>query len=123
LITGEEGVGSGHVAKPEKTVIGYFSQNIEDMKGRSVLEEVKSAAGRVAELGRKVAEYEAKLSSPDLTEDEMTAVLEKYGEVQAEFERLGGYNLEARAAEIITGLGFHPEDHHRDTGSFSGGWK
>lgn len=122
VLCGQEGVDSGQVAKPDRIVIGYFSQNIEDMKGRTVLEEVKTSAGRVSELQQQLLDYEAKLSEP-LSDDEMAQVLESYGECQAEFERLGGYDLDARAAEIITGLGISPEDHHRDTGTFSGGWK
>lgn len=122
IITGEEGVDGGQVAKPERTVVGYFSQNIEDMRGRTVLDEVKSAAGRLPVLQKQMLEYEQKLAEP-MDDDEMTRVLEQYGEVQAEFERLGGYDLDARAAEIVTGLGIGPDDHHRDTGTFSGGWK
>lgn len=122
ILTGEEGVETGAVAKPDKTVLGYFSQNIEDMHGRTVLDEVKSAAGGLPELQKKMQELEAKLVEP-LDDDEMAKVLETYGEVQAEFERLGGYDLDSRAAEIITGLGIPPEDHGRDTSTFSGGWK
>lgn len=122
IITGEEGLDEGQVAKPERTVIGYFSQNIEEMKGRTVLEEVKSAAGALPRIQKQLLEYEQKLAEP-MDDDEMQKVLEEYGELQAEFERLGGYDLDARAAEIVTGLGIAPEDHGRDTGTFSGGWK
>lgn len=122
VLTGEVGVDKGQVAKPEKIVIGYFSQNIEAMSGRTVLEEVKSAAGRLPRLQIRIAEIEALLAT-EMGEDEMTKILEEYGEIQADFERLGGYDLDARAAEIITGLGISPDDHHRDTGTFSGGWK
>jgi len=122
VITGEEGLDEGQVAKPEKTVIGYFSQNIEEMSGRTVLEEVKSAAGNLPVLQKKLAEYEARLSEP-MDDDEMQKVLEEYGEAQGEFERLGGYDLDTRAAEIVTGLGIAPSEHQRDTGTFSGGWK
>jgi ATP-binding cassette subfamily F protein 3 len=122
ILTGEEGFDGGQVAKPDKVVVGYFSQNIEDMHGRSVIDEVKSAAGRLPVLQKQLLEYEQKLSEP-MDDEEMARVLEHYGELQAEFERLGGYDLDARAAEIVTGLGIPPEDHGRDTGTFSGGWK
>ncbi|MBX3021417.1 MAG: ABC-F family ATP-binding cassette domain-containing protein [Bdellovibrionales bacterium] len=122
ILTGEEGYDTGQVAKPERTVVGYFSQNIEEMKGRSVLDEVKSAAGRLPILQNQMLEYEQKLAEP-MDDDEMARVLEQYGEVQGEFERLGGYDLDARVAEIVTGLGIPPDDHHRDTSTFSGGWK
>ena len=122
IITGEENPDEGRVSKPERTVVGYFSQNIEEMKGRSAIEEVKSAAGKVSEMQARLAVLEAKLSE-ELDEDTMQKVLEEYGEMQGEFERLGGYDLESRAAEILTGLGIGPDDYHRPTESFSGGWK
>ena len=122
LLVGEELPDEGQIAKPDKVTVGYFSQNIEDMSGRTVLEEVKSAAGPVSQIQEDMQIYEAKLCEP-LGDDEMAKVLERYGELQSEFERLGGYDLDARAAEVITGLGFPPEDHQRMTESYSGGWK
>jgi len=123
VITGEEGIDAGQISKSDRTVIGYFSQNIEEMAGRSALQEVKSAAGNAPQLEIELKKLEQLLCDPNLDEDEMTRVLERYGEMQAEFERLGGYDLDARAAEILTGLGIGPEDYHRPTESFSGGWK
>lgn len=123
IITGEEGIDGGTISKSDRTVVGYFSQNIEEMKGRSALEEVKSAVGNISEMQTRMQDYETKLSDPDLDPDEMMKILEVYGELQAEFERLGGYDLESRAAEILTGLGIGPDDFHRPTESFSGGWK
>lgn len=125
IITGEEGF-EGTLSKSDRTVVGYFSQNIEDMRGRSALDEVKSAAGKLPELAAELKVMEKKLedsATEPMDDDAMTALLEKYGETQAEFERLGGYDLETRAAEILTGLGIGPEDYHRPTESFSGGWK
>jgi ATP-binding cassette subfamily F protein 3 len=123
VITGEEGVDEGRISKPDKIVLGYFSQNIEEMKGRLVIDEVISAVGDIPALQARLQELEAKLCDPLLGEKEMTRILEEYGEKQAEFERVGGYEIEARAAEILTGLGIMPEDHRRPTESFSGGWK
>jgi ATP-binding cassette subfamily F protein 3 len=123
IITGEEGIDGGTISKSDRTVIGYFSQNIEEMQGRSALEEVKSAVGNMSEMQIQMQNYEVQLCDPDLDPDKMNQILEVYGELQAEFERLGGYDLESRAAEILTGLGIGPEDFHRPTESFSGGWK
>lgn len=122
VIMNEEGADLGGVAKPEKCVIGYFSQNIEEMAGRSALEEVMSASAAIEKVKNRITEIEAKLAEP-MDEEEMTKILEEYGELQAEFERRGGYSLETRAAEILTGLGIGPDDYHRPTESFSGGWK
>ncbi|NUM57528.1 MAG: ABC-F family ATP-binding cassette domain-containing protein [Bdellovibrionaceae bacterium] len=123
IIVNEEGPDTGTISKPEKTVVGYFSQNIEEMKGKSALQEVISSAGKISELQQKIAHYEQQLADPNLDEDKMTKILEAYGEAQGDFERLGGYDLESRAQEILTGLGIGPEDYHRPTESFSGGWK
>jgi ATP-binding cassette subfamily F protein 3 len=125
VITGEEGY-EGTVSKSDRTVIGYFSQNIEEMKGRSALDEVKSAAGKLPGLGAKLKELEQRLEDSavnPIDDDAMTKLLEQYGEVQADYERLGGYDLDTRAAEILTGLGIGPDDYNRPTESFSGGWK
>ncbi|MBK9293939.1 MAG: ABC-F family ATP-binding cassette domain-containing protein [Oligoflexia bacterium] len=122
ILSGEEGVDSGQVSKPKKLVIGYFSQNIEEMAGTSVIEEVKSAAGNVSVIKTRLSDLEEKLST-SMSDDEMEKTLAEYGDLQAEFERSGGYDLDSRAAEILTGLGIMPEDHHRDTSTFSGGWK
>lgn len=122
IIVGEEGVDSGSISKPEKVVIGYFSQNIEEMKGRSAIDEVISAVGNFAQIKSRIQEIEHKLSEP-MDDDAMAKILEEYGELQSEFDRIGGYSLESRAAEILTGLGIGPEDYHRPTESFSGGWK
>ncbi len=123
VIVGEEGVDSGTISRSDKTVVGYFSQNIEEMKGRTALQEVILSAGKISDLQRDIATLEAKLSDPELDADEMTKILDKYGELQADFERMGGYDLESRAQEILTGLGIGPDDYHRPTESFSGGWK
>jgi ATP-binding cassette subfamily F protein 3 len=122
IITNEEGCEEGTISKPDRLVIGYFSQNIEEMKGRSVLDEVKTAVGDVPRMQKRIAEIEARLCEP-MEDDEMVNILEEYGNLQADFERLGGYDLDSRVAEILTGLGIGPEDHHRMTDTFSGGWK
>lgn len=122
LIMGETRPDEGRVSKPDRTVVGYYSQSIEEMKGRTVLDEVKSAAGPVAKMAEDLKELEAKLAEP-LEDDEMMKTVEKYGELQAEFERLGGYDLDARVSEILAGLGFAQEDLTRKTETFSGGWK
>jgi ATP-binding cassette subfamily F protein 3 len=53
----------------------------------------------------------------------MTELLEKLGEAQEAFEAKGGYEIEQRAQEILCGLGFSPNDFHKDTREYSGGWR
>jgi len=126
VIMREEGVDSGTVSIEGKAIIGYFSQDVGDMKGRSALEEVKAGAGKVSDLAAKLAQMEKKLEDSainPLSDDEMAELLEKYGEAQLEFEQRGGYDLDSRAKEILTGLGIGPGDYDRPVESFSGGWK
>lgn len=122
LITGEEMPDDGQVSKPGKTVVGYFSQNIEEMSGKTVLEEVLSATGNISKIEKRLKDLEAKLSEP-MSDEQMAKVLDEYGELQADFERHGGYEVEPRAKQVLSGLGIHLEDQGRPTESFSGGWK
>ena len=125
IITGSEGTEGGTVTYSDKLVIGYFSQDVAEMKGRSVLEEVKAGVGRVSELAAKIALCERKLQGleGELSEDEMMKIVEDYGEYQLEFEARDGYTLEPRIKEILAGLGFAQDDFDRPVEAFSGGWK
>jgi ATP-binding cassette subfamily F protein 3 len=123
LIIGEDRPDEGQISFPERMRLAYFSQNVGEMRGRSALQEVVEGDVNVAKLKKQLREFEEKLSDPDLDPDQMNTVLEKMGDVQTEFEKIGGYDLETRAEEILTGLGITPEDHHKDSGEFSGGWK
>jgi ATP-binding cassette, subfamily F, member 3 len=123
IIMGEEGVDAGSISKPDKITVGYFSQNIEEMKGKSAIQEVITSVRNYEQIKTRLTDLDAKLCDPNLGEDEMAKVLEEYGELQAEFEHIGGYELESRAAEILTGLGIGPDAYNRPTESFSGGWK
>ncbi len=126
IITGEEGIDSGNVNIADRTVIGYFSQDVGDMKGRSALEEVKAGAGKVSDLAAELKKMEGQLEDSainPLSDDAMMALLERYGEAQSQFEARGGYDLDSRAKEILTGLGIGPSDYDRPVESFSGGWK
>lgn len=126
VIVGEEGIDSGEVNIADKLTIGYFSQDVAEMKGRSALEEVKAGAGKVSQLAKELAELEKKLEDAavnPIDDDAMMKLVERYGEVQMEFESRGGYDLESRAQAILTGLGIGPGDYDRPVESFSGGWK
>jgi ATP-binding cassette, subfamily F, member 3 len=122
LITGEEHPDSGDIVVPKGAVIGYFSQDVGDMCGRSALAEVMAASGNTVQLGEELTQMEAQMCDP-LDDDAMTALLERYGEAQAEFENRGGYDLESRAQAVLTGLGIGPDAYDRPVESFSGGWK
>jgi len=122
LIMGEEAFDAGEITKARNIVCGYFSQDVGSMSGRSALQEVMSASEAVTQLGLQIQEMEAAMCLP-MEEDEMASLLERYGNIQAEFEHRGGYDLESRAQIILTGLGIGPDDYHHPVETFSGGWK
>jgi ATPase subunit of ABC transporter with duplicated ATPase domains len=122
MILKDEPPDTGQVAVERGTTIGYFSQDVGEMSGMSVVAATLDGAGPVAEAGKRMRELEAKLSDPTLI-DQMEALVEAFGEAQARFEELGGYALDARAREILAGLGFDADVVDGDVGSLSGGWK
>ena len=122
LITGEEEADKGDISCSKKTVIGYFSQDVGEMSGRSVLEEVMSAAGEIVELGKQMRDMEAAMSEP-MEDDALADLLEKYGNIVEIFEHRGGYELDSRAKEVLSGLGFGQEDFSLPVETYSGGWK
>jgi ATPase subunit of ABC transporter with duplicated ATPase domains len=103
VIVGEEETDGGQVAIDKGVVVGYFDQNVGEMQGRTVVEETISGAGEVAEVGRELAEIEAGMADPERA-DELETLIERFGVVQARFDDLDGYALDARAREILAGL-------------------
>ena len=122
LIMKEESVDEGQVSIERGVSIGYFSQDVGEMAGRPVVAEVMSGAGAVSDVAAEVKQLEEALADPERA-DQMESLLERFGEVQARFEELGGYGLEARAREILAGLGFSQEMMDGDVAKLSGGWK
>ncbi|KQO91513.1 MAG: ABC-F family ATP-binding cassette domain-containing protein [Methylobacteriaceae bacterium] len=122
MMTGQEQPDEGQVSSERGITIGYFSQDVGEMAGRTVVAEVMDGAGPVSVVAAELKELEAGLADPDRA-DEMEALIERYGEVQARFEELDGYALEGRAYEVLAGLGFSQEMMDGDVGRLSGGWK
>jgi ATPase subunit of ABC transporter with duplicated ATPase domains len=122
LITGEEAADEGEVQVPKKLTIGYFRQDVEEMKGRSVLDEAIAGSGRLGDLHHELEALQHAMSDPARA-DEMNRILSRFGEVQQEYDHKGGYALEAQAREVLHGLGFDDERIEGDVGALSGGWK
>lgn len=122
LMTSEETPDEGQVIVDKGVTIGYFSQDVGEMSGRSVVAETVAGAGEVAELGAELKELETAMADPDKA-DELERILERFGEVQARFTELDGYALDAKAREILAGLGFTQSRMDDDVGTLSGGWK
>jgi ATP-binding cassette, subfamily F, member 3 len=122
IITGEEEVDVGEITRAKRTSIGYFSQDVGDMSGRSALDEVMAGSGDTVRLGLELKAMEAAMGEPH-SDDAMADLLERYGSVMEEFEHKGGYDLDSRAQTVLTGLGIGPDRFNHPVESFSGGWK
>ena len=122
MIMGEEAPDEGDVTVPKKLTIGYFRQDVEEMSGRSVLDEAIAGSGRAGDLHHELEELQPAMGDPARADD-MDKILARFGEVQEEYDHLGGYALESQAREVLHGLGFDDERIDGDVGALSGGWK
>ncbi len=122
MIVGEETADDGDISVPKKLTIGYFRQDVEEMSGRSVLDEAIAGSGRVGDLHHELEALQNGMGDPERA-DEMDTILERFGHVQEEYEHLGGYALEAQAREVLHGLGLTDDQIDGDVGALSGGWK
>ncbi len=122
MIVGEEQPDEGDVSVPKRMTIGYFRQDVEEMSGRSVIDEVIAGSGRLGDLHHELEALQHAMADPAQADD-MDRILARFGEVQEEYEHLGGYAIESQAREILHGLGFDDERIDGDVGALSGGWK
>ncbi|MFP5247682.1 MAG: ABC-F family ATP-binding cassette domain-containing protein [Thermoanaerobaculia bacterium] len=121
MVVGEESPDDGVVNVPKKLAIGYFRQEVDEMSGRPVLDEAIASSGRLGELHHELIELEHAMGDP--SREDYDKVLERFGHVQEEYQLGGGYELEAKAREILHGLGFADAQIDGDVGALSGGWK
>ena len=122
MIVGEETPDDGEVSIPRRMTLGYFRQDVEEMSGRSVLDEAIAGSGRLGDLHHELEDLQHAMADPSRAAD-MDAILARFGEVQEEYEHLGGYALESQAREVLAGLGFDDLWIDGDVGALSGGWK
>ena len=122
MITGQEEPDEGQVSVDRGISIGYFSQDVGEMAGRSAVSEVMDGAGPVSAIAAELKDLEAALADPSRADD-IEQLVERYGEVQAQFQELDGYALESRAREVLAGLSFSQEMMDGDVAALSGGWK
>src|SRR6188472_4474580 len=122
MISGQETPDEGQVSLDRGITIGYFSQDVGEMAGRSAVAEVMDGAGPVSVVAAELKALETAMADPDRT-DEMEHIIARYGEVQHRFEELDGYALEGRAREVLSGLSFGQQMMDGDVGALSGGWK
>ena len=107
MISGQEEPDEGQVLADRGVTIGYFSQDVGEMAGRSAVAEVMDGAGPVSTVAAELGELEAAMG--DTARTDMDEIIARYGEVQHRFEELDGYALEGRAREVLAGLSFSQE--------------
>jgi ATPase subunit of ABC transporter with duplicated ATPase domains len=122
MIVGEESPDEGDVSVPRRLTVGYFRQDVEEMSGRSVLDEAIAGSGRLGDLHHELEALQHAMADPAQADD-MDRILARFGDVQEEYDHAGGYGLEALAKEVLHGLGFDDERIEGDVGALSGGWK
>jgi ATP-binding cassette subfamily F protein 3 len=122
IISGEESPDEGTVSIDPGMKVGYFSQDVGEMSGHSALTEVLAGAGPVFAIGEKLTELEHKMCEP-LDDEAMDKVMNSYGELQMEYQNLGGYTIENDAKTILNGLGIGSDRWNEPIENFSGGWK
>ena len=118
ILAGLSEADSGSVECVGGARVGMTSQSLyAGERGKiSVEEEIISAFEPLMRRERELKELETRLA-----EDPSSSLLERYGRLQGDFERDGGYDYRARAASTLSGLGFALDDWRRSVGTFSGG--
>ena len=122
IIMGEEEPDEGTVYFARDITVGYLEQETHLAGDKSALAEVVDSQTEIKQLEQRIAEMEAHIS--DASEGPaFEALLERYGAARDRYEHLGGYELEARAKQILGGLGFPVADFDKPSKDFSGGWQ
>jgi ATP-binding cassette subfamily F protein 3 len=123
MLAGMEEPDAGQIRMASDTTIGYLPQDGIVHKGRTVYDEVVLAFQELLALKEEQHRIEDQLAhaTEDLGGHEK--LLERYAEVTERFKHLGGYEIDARVADVLKGLGFSLADQTRKTEEFSGGWQ
>jgi ATP-binding cassette subfamily F protein 3 len=123
MLAGIEEPDSGQIRMASDTTIGYLPQDGIVHRGRSVYQEVVLAFEELLALRDEQHRIEDALAHATEEAGGHEKLLDRYAEVMERFKQLGGYEIDARVADVLKGLGFSPEDHERRTEEFSGGWQ
>ncbi|MDM8299838.1 ABC-F family ATP-binding cassette domain-containing protein [Collinsella tanakaei] len=123
IIMGLDTADAGSVTYAKDVNVGYLEQETKLASDKPIITEVMDAAIEIRTMGERAEELQLKIAEADPNDPDLEAMLTEYGSVQDRFEHLGGYELESNARQILSGLGFHPEDFERPCCEFSGGWQ
>ncbi len=121
LITGQESPDAGQITWSRGLRLGYLPQEIMAQKGKSLLELVMDIAEEFRQTEEELAFINAAMEAAT-DQEELTQLAERQSHLMHLFESLGGWQKEAEAKKILSGLGFTEKDFGRDLSEFSGGW-
>ena len=123
IIMGLDSPDAGAVTFAKDTNVGYLEQETKLASDTSIIQEVMNAAFEIKSMGERAEELQLQIAEAGESGEVPRALLDEYGHVQDRFERLGGYELESNARQILAGLGFKPSDFDKPCSEFSGGWQ
>ena len=116
ILLGEMSTDTGEVVIEGSPRIGFTRQNpAPDSPDETLLDYALRGIPGLSEMEAEMAALEEDLANP--------AKMRRYGELQAAFEHLGGYDIETRVKIALGGLGFSTEAFKQPFASFSGGWR
>jgi ATP-binding cassette subfamily F protein 3 len=124
IIAGEQKANRGHVRAPKDAVIAYLPQHLLTEDNCTVFEEAAKAFKQVFEMRAEMEKLNHALETrTDYESDEYMAIIEQVTEIGEKYYQLEEVNYDAEVEKALKGLGFRPEDFHRQTKEFSGGWR
>jgi ATP-binding cassette, subfamily F, member 3 len=121
IIMDEETPDGGLVTIGKSKTLGYLRQDVALLAGRSVRDEVRLGLSHITDVGDRLSTIE--LGMATASGAALEQMMDEYGDLQSRFEELGGFQIENRVEEVLSGLGFKVSDFDADCGSLSGGWQ
>lgn len=119
IITGEYQPDGGSISMAKDCTIGFLNQDLLSYQTQdSILHVVMQAFQRALDVHEEMEKVLHEMETNYREE-----LVEQLGELQEEYERLDGFTLQARAEEILEGLGFSTQELQQPLSSFSGGWR
>lgn len=125
LISGEISPESGSVVfEGPRPTLGHLHQQLDHWDASDTLLSYTMRASKdIRALEAEIHAIERSIHELGIDSRERAQALDRLGELQTQYEHLGGYDLEVRVKEALGGLGFHAHDFDRPFSEFSGGWK
>ncbi|MEJ2759653.1 MAG: ATP-binding cassette domain-containing protein, partial [Anaerolineales bacterium] len=117
LLAGEENPDSGSIHLSRSARMGYLPQEVRHLEGETLWDECLGALAEIRSQEARLKEMEHQMSLQPDDQD----LLASYGRLQELFELAGGYTYETRISQVLTGLGFSPDEYHMPLAHLSGG--